>query len=168
MSEVAFDLPDVLPASEKEDYLKGCCHIFTIALAEMITPVKIGALLEKRVVLDGEEGKPIGIPEIYFKPEADPREVKLTANGLVHAFCVIDVTKNLIFDANGIRDISELDLEYDVHDGVFLKLFTDPDELLKFGHTFGVRDNNVERYIEKTKDYIKTYLADDLAKVNQT
>lgn len=167
MSEVVFDLPDVLPASEKEDFLNGCCHIFTIALAELAAPIQVGALLEKRVVIVGEEGKLVGIPEISYIP-SPAQEVKEIANGLVHAFCVVDTTSNLIFDAKGIRDISELDQEYHLHDGVFLELLTDPNELLKYGHTFGERDNNVERYIEKTKTYIQTYLSDDLARINQT
>lgn len=167
MSEVVFDLPDVLPITEKEEYLNGCCHIFTIALAELICPIQVAAILEKRIVIVGEEGKLVGIPEFHYKP-SPLQEVKEIANGLVHAFCVINTVDNLIFDAKGIRDISELDTEYNLHNGVFLELLTEPNDLLKYGHTFGERDNNVERYIQKTKEYIKTYLADDLVRVNKT
>lgn len=167
MSEVVFALPDVLPITEKEDYLNGCCHIFTIALAEL-TNLKVAAFTEQRAILVGEDDKLIGIPMVYFNPEIEGRQFKEVGEGLIHAFCLLGDDNELIFDAMGIRHIDELNREYNLHSQTVIQFYDDPNELLKFGHTFGERDNNVERYIEKTKDYIKTYLAEDLARINQT
>ena len=134
-------LRGVLPITEKETYLNGCCHIFALALAEM-TNLKIAAFVEDRAVtIDGK---------------------LQTRDGLIHAFCLLDDKTNLIFDALGIRDIDNLNNEYNLHKGIRIRFFDDPNGILEFGHTNGIRDKDVDIYVSKTKDYINTYLSSDL------
>lgn len=154
-------LRGVLPPSEKEAYLYGCCHIFALALAEM-TNLKVAAFVEKRAIFENEEGKLYGIPFVTYNPKTDTRELKQVGEGLIHAFCLLDDKSNMIFDALGIRDIDNLNSEYHLYKGISIQFYDDPNEILKFGHTFGVRDKDVDIYVSKTKDYIKTYLSDDL------
>lgn len=140
-SEVHPLLRDVLPYSEKEAYLNGCCHIFALALSEL-TGLKIAAFVEDRAVIENNK--------------------TIVKDGLVHAFCLLDDQSNTIFDALGIRDVDKLNNEYNFHDGIRIRFFDDPNGILEFGHTFGVRDKDVDDYVRLTKDYIKTYLSDEL------
>lgn len=140
-SEVHPLLRGVLPYTEKEAYLNGCCHIFALALSEL-TGLKVAAFIEDRTVTENNK--------------------VIVKDGLVHAFCLLNNQNNIIFDALGIRDVDKLNNEYNFHEGIRIRFFDDPNGILEFGHTFGIRDNNVDIYVSKTKDYIKTYLSDEL------
>lgn len=166
-NNIAIVLPDVLPSSEKEDYMHGCCHIFALALAEL-TNLKIAAFLEKRAVFNNEDGTKSSIPLYYYNRETAARQYDEIGEGLVHAVCLVDTTSDLIFDALSIRNVSQLDQLYEIREDTYLKIYDDPNEILKFGHTFGERDKDVEDYVKLTKDYINTYLSDELKELKGT
>lgn len=155
-----------LPVSEKETYLYGCCHIFALALAEL-TNLKVAAFLEKRAVFKNEDGTLSSIPMYYYKPKKEIRKLHEIGEGLVHAVCLLDDTSDIIFDALGIRNVNQLDREYELRTDTYLKIFDDPNEVLKYGHTFGERNKDVEDYVQLTKDYINTYLSDDLIELTK-
>lgn len=157
-------LVGAMPPSEKENYLNGCCHIFVLALHE-ITGLQIAAFVENRAVFEDEDGTLSSIPFHYYDSKTDTRKFKEIGEGLVHAFCLIDDHSELIFDALGIRHVDQLNTEYEIRADTFLRMFDIPNDVLKYGHTFGIRDKDIDVYVSKTKDYINTYLSDDLVQL---
>lgn len=157
-------LRGVLPITEKENYLNGCCHIFALALAEM-TGLKVAAFIEERAIYEGEDGKLVGVPVVYQSPNTEASNFKEIGHGLIHAFCLLDDTSELIADASGIRHIDKLNKEYNLHSEISIEIYDDPNEVLKFGHTLGVRDNDVDVYVSKTKDYIKNFMDIELESI---
>ena len=160
-NNIAIVLPDVLPSSEKEDYMHGCCHIFALALAEL-TGLKIAAIIEKRGLYLNEEKNISSISMYRYRHTKESIKVYDIKDGLVHATCLIDNKSDLIFDALGIRSIDSLNIEFDTHEETNIHIFDNPNDILKYGHTFGERNKDVEDYVRLTKDYINTYLTDEL------
>ena len=129
----------------KEIYLNGNCHIFAIALHEL-TNLSIWTFVEDRTVEGSSKAR----------------------DGLIHAFCLTDPDGEMIFDAKGIRHVDELNKEYTIHDGVRARFFYNPRDLLvEFDKAFGEKNYEVETAIEEAKDYIETYLSEELKSVKK-
>lgn len=151
--------------TQKEIYLNGNCHIFAIALHEL-TDLQIASFVEDRKVFVNEENKITSIAITSNNYINDDNKIKIK-EGLIHAFCLLDKDGEIIFDAKGIRHVDDLNKEYLIHNNVRAKFFSSANELLQFDKSFGERDQTVELAIEEAKDYIETYLSEELESIKK-
>lgn len=151
--------------SLKELYMNGNCHIFTIALHEL-TGLQMAAFVEDRIIFVNSENK---ISSTSDEKEAlnQNYNIRKIKEGLIHAFCLLDINGEMIFDAKGIRHVDELNKEY--HFGVSTKVafFSSPKELLEFDISFGERNMVVETAIEEAKVYIEEHLSEALNSIKK-
>lgn len=128
--------------TEREMYLNGTCHLFAMALHNL-TKLEICAIVEDRVVTKNGE--------------------LITADGLIHAFCIVeDFT---IFDANGIRHIDQLNHEYHIHEQSRAVFFSNSIELLQFDICDGVITEEIQQAINDAEKYINDFFSEELKEI---
>ena len=151
--------------SLKELYMKGNCHIFTIALHEL-TGLQMAAFVEDRIIFVNSENKisSTSNEKEALKQNYNIRKIK---EGLIHAFCLLDTNGEMIFDAKGIRHVDELNKEYYFDESTKVAFFSTSKEMLEFDISFGERNMAVETAIEEAKEYIETYLNEELQSIKK-